>query len=156
MLNEIKLKPENEPRCRNMKKHDETFCVSGVRLKIRPHASTQPAWSKPSPTCTPKASYTETWNQKTSYWTAGDTPNWYKHTTYCLLFLYSDIILAHSCLVGNPAVSREKILESLKSKGFVLWRVGIRSRDATEIGPVRFSCVQGEILSWWFESQQKY
>lgn len=53
-----------------------TLCVSGVRLKIRLPGSTRPVWLKPSPTCMPKASYTETWSLKTSYWTAGDTPSW--------------------------------------------------------------------------------
>lgn len=39
--------------------------------------STRRVWWRPSPTCIPKASSTETSNQRTLYWTAGATPNWW-------------------------------------------------------------------------------
>lgn len=39
--------------------------------------STRRVWWRPSPTCIPKASSTETSNPRTLYWTAGATPNWW-------------------------------------------------------------------------------
>lgn len=56
---------------------DCALCFSGARLRTPPPGSTQAVWSWPSPTCTPKASFTETWNLRTSSWTAADTPNWW-------------------------------------------------------------------------------
>lgn len=51
--------------------------LPGVRLTTRRPDSTQRVWWRPSPTCIPKASSTETSNQRTLYWTAGATPSWW-------------------------------------------------------------------------------
>lgn len=47
----------------------------GVRLRIQPPGSTQRVLWKHSLTCIPKASSTETLNQRTLYWTTGATPS---------------------------------------------------------------------------------
>lgn len=51
--------------------------LPGVRLTTRRPDSTRRVWWRPSPTCIPKASSTETSNQRTLYWTAGATPSWW-------------------------------------------------------------------------------